>query len=160
MAKTKEKTTAKKQDNTPKEATLYFFYTQGCGWCKKVDPIVDEFTFLELAGKLVGFSPARYTYANELNRARKNLDRSLNKKKSTLTKQLYKFTTAGDFEAVNEVRKKIVQFNLKHPEVAITPESIERSMKRHQRTSAEMQAGTYITPRNNEYINMMLRDMN
>jgi len=126
---------------------------------RRGDAIVDEFTFLELAGKLVGFSPARYTYANEVNRARKNLDRALNKKKSTLTKQLYKFTTAGDFEAVNEVRKKIVQFNLKHPDVAITPESIERSMKRHQRTTSEMQAGTYITPRNNEYINTLLKDM-
>jgi thiol-disulfide isomerase/thioredoxin len=42
MAKTKENKTAKKQDSTPQEPTLYFFYTQGCGWCKKVDPIVDE----------------------------------------------------------------------------------------------------------------------
>ena len=41
MAKTKEKTTTKKQDNTPKESALYFFYTQGCGWCKKVMPHVD-----------------------------------------------------------------------------------------------------------------------
>tara|TARA_R110001583_G_scaffold186700_1_gene347606 strand:+ start:2201 stop:2953 length:753 start_codon:yes stop_codon:yes gene_type:complete len=24
------------------ESTLYFFYTQGCGWCKKVIPIIDE----------------------------------------------------------------------------------------------------------------------
>ena len=24
------------------ESSLYFFYTQGCGWCKKVIPIVDE----------------------------------------------------------------------------------------------------------------------
>jgi hypothetical protein len=39
MAKTKENKTAKKQDSTPQEPTLYFFYTQGCGWCKKVDPM-------------------------------------------------------------------------------------------------------------------------
>ena len=25
-----------------KESTLYFFYTTGCGWCKKVEPLIDE----------------------------------------------------------------------------------------------------------------------
>ena len=25
-----------------KESTLYYFYSVGCGFCKKVDPIVDE----------------------------------------------------------------------------------------------------------------------
>ena len=24
------------------ESSLYYFYSQGCGWCKRVDPIVDE----------------------------------------------------------------------------------------------------------------------
>lgn len=24
------------------ESSLYYFYTQGCGWCKKTEPIVDE----------------------------------------------------------------------------------------------------------------------
>ena len=50
MAKTKDKevleevkkTTSKKKDNTPKESTLYYFYSVGCGFCKKAEPIVDE----------------------------------------------------------------------------------------------------------------------
>ena len=25
-----------------KESTLYFFYTVGCGWCKKAEPIIEE----------------------------------------------------------------------------------------------------------------------
>ena len=37
--KTKAKTAEKTKT---KESTLYFFYTQGCGWCKKVDPVVDQ----------------------------------------------------------------------------------------------------------------------
>ena len=24
------------------ESTLYYFYSVGCGWCKKAEPIVDE----------------------------------------------------------------------------------------------------------------------
>ena len=37
-----KKTTPKKKDNTPKESTLYYFYSVGCGFCKKAEPIVDE----------------------------------------------------------------------------------------------------------------------
>ena len=32
-------------ENTPKskkQSTLYYFYSQGCGFCKKSEPIVDE----------------------------------------------------------------------------------------------------------------------
>ena len=25
-----------------KESTLYYFYSVGCGYCKKLDPIIDE----------------------------------------------------------------------------------------------------------------------
>ena len=25
-----------------KESSLYYFYSVGCGWCKKAEPIVDE----------------------------------------------------------------------------------------------------------------------
>ena len=53
MAKTKDKEvleevkeetkeTTDQKDNTPKESTLYYFYSVGCGYCKKADPIIDE----------------------------------------------------------------------------------------------------------------------
>ena len=35
----------KQNDNkkqTKKDSTLYYFYSVGCGWCKKVDPLVEE----------------------------------------------------------------------------------------------------------------------
>tara|TARA_Y100000593_G_scaffold64252_1_gene118675 strand:- start:252 stop:1070 length:819 start_codon:yes stop_codon:yes gene_type:complete len=45
MSKTKVKSKevkTKEVKETKKESTLYFFYTQGCAWCKKVMPIVEE----------------------------------------------------------------------------------------------------------------------
>ena len=41
MATDTKAKTAEKKKTKSKESTLYYFYTQGCGWCKKVDPIVD-----------------------------------------------------------------------------------------------------------------------
>ena len=32
----------KNKKTKQKESTLYFFYTQGCGWCKKAIPLIDE----------------------------------------------------------------------------------------------------------------------
>ena len=43
MAKKKDKEVLKEvKQETPKESTLYYFYSVGCGYCKKADPIVDE----------------------------------------------------------------------------------------------------------------------
>jgi len=47
MAKSKNTTKVKEEPlvevkEQKKESTLYFFYTTGCGWCKKVIPLIDE----------------------------------------------------------------------------------------------------------------------
>jgi hypothetical protein len=44
MAKksTKSTKTSTKKTQTKKDSTLYYFYSVGCGWCKKCEPIVDE----------------------------------------------------------------------------------------------------------------------
>tara|TARA_Y100000401_G_C8290221_1_gene208284 strand:+ start:155 stop:925 length:771 start_codon:yes stop_codon:yes gene_type:complete len=38
--KSKEEVVETKTESN--ESSLYFFYTQGCGWCKKVIPLIDE----------------------------------------------------------------------------------------------------------------------
>jgi len=40
--KTTKKTTNTKSKKVVKPTELYYFYSVGCGWCKKTEPIVDE----------------------------------------------------------------------------------------------------------------------
>ena len=40
-SKTEVKSKKSKKESAPKESSLYFFYTQGCGWCKRVIPHID-----------------------------------------------------------------------------------------------------------------------
>ena len=40
MSKNKSNKNAK--SNVKKDPTLYYFYSQGCGWCKKTEPLIDE----------------------------------------------------------------------------------------------------------------------
>ena len=43
MAKSKDKKVKEEvKENSPTQSTLYYFYTVGCGFCKKAEPIVDE----------------------------------------------------------------------------------------------------------------------
>ena len=39
---TKKDTNVKKSKKTQKPTELYYFYSVGCGWCKKTEPLVDE----------------------------------------------------------------------------------------------------------------------
>tara|TARA_Y100000593_G_scaffold3590_1_gene7065 strand:+ start:2825 stop:3706 length:882 start_codon:yes stop_codon:yes gene_type:complete len=39
---TKKATTEKKSKKVNKPKELYYFYSVGCGWCKKTEPIIDE----------------------------------------------------------------------------------------------------------------------
>ena len=41
MTKDKTKEVTESVEET-KESTLYYFYSQGCGWCKRTEPIIDE----------------------------------------------------------------------------------------------------------------------
>ena len=40
--KTKEVTESTEAVVEEKESTLYYFYSQGCGWCKRTEPLIDE----------------------------------------------------------------------------------------------------------------------
>jgi thiol-disulfide isomerase/thioredoxin len=40
MAKTKKESKATKKVDKSRE--LYYFYSQGCGWCKRTEPLIDE----------------------------------------------------------------------------------------------------------------------
>ena len=40
--KTKPKKEVIEQKSKTKESTLYYFYSQGCAFCKRIDPIVDD----------------------------------------------------------------------------------------------------------------------
>jgi hypothetical protein len=57
----------------------------------------------------------------------------------------------GDSEEAREVMKEIVEFNREDiikvdPKLAITPDTIERSMRRHRTTTAKMHNGVLLSP--------------
>lgn len=114
---------------------------QGGAFTRRNDPIYDDVTNGELLMWGLGFPPTEYTFRQEQNSITKRIDIAVNKKRSALNKKYYVASRMGDYSEMMQVYKDMLKFNKRHPEAAITPDSINRSMKRHAETTENMHNG-------------------
>ena len=90
-----------------------------------------------LFAQALGFAPADYTKQLEINSLNKRVDRNIAEARTKILRKYYKSLRDGDLESLSEVREELSAFNRRHPSVAITAETIERSIAQHGRTSAQ-----------------------
>ncbi len=64
----------------------------------------------------------------------------------------------GDFDGLQEIKKDMREFSKKHREAKITPETIDRSMKQHAKTSLEMYNGIRLNPQMRETLKASRND--
>ena len=128
------------------KGTFGRYADQGGAFTRRGDPIYDDMTGGEMASQVLGFPPTEYTFRQEQNMISKRIDISVGKKRSGLHKKYYVAMRLGDFSAADGVFDEIMKFNDRHPEAAITPNSIERSMNQHAKTSLEMYNGVTLSP--------------
>ena len=128
------------------KGTFGRYADQGGAFTRRADPIYDDMTAGEMASQVLGFPPTEYTFRQEQNMISKRIDIAVGKKRSGLHKKYYVAMRLGDFEAADSVFDEIMKFNDRHPEAAITPNSIERSMNQHAKTSSEMYNGVSLSP--------------
>ena len=98
------------------------------------DPIVDDLSTTSLMGQFFGFAPAGVTRQIEENARAKGQDRAIATEKSSLLRDLYMENRLGDRASERKTRRKIRAFNRRHPETAITRDTIKRSFKQHKAT--------------------------
>tara|TARA_B110000858_G_scaffold196195_1_gene254389 strand:- start:602 stop:3922 length:3321 start_codon:yes stop_codon:yes gene_type:complete len=128
------------------KATFGRYADQGGIYTRRNDPIYDDMTGGELVAQAFGFPPTEYTFRQEQNGISKRIDIAVGKRRSALHKKLYVAQTMGDFSAEREIYDEIDKFNARHPEAEINTKSIERSLKQHAKTSAEMYNGVTLSP--------------
>ena len=122
-------------------ATFGRYAQQGGIYTRRNDPIYDDLTNGDLVALALGIRPTEYSFRTETSGALKNIDIAVNKKRSFLNKQYYVAMSMGDYEKMMDVYDDMLKFNERHPEAAITPDSIEDSMKRHAETTENMHYG-------------------
>jgi hypothetical protein len=81
----------------------------------------------------------------EINANEKKIDRTVSETRTKLLRNYYIAMRMGDSEGVNDTMEKINKFNSRHPEVAILPSTIVKSMESHMSTSNKMHHGITIS---------------
>jgi hypothetical protein len=99
------------------------------------DPIVESIGPMGVLGQLIGILPANYAKQMEVNARVKRVDLAKSTKRTELLRKLYLAKTEGGYKAEREVERQINEFNRRNPEIPITRDTIERSMRQHKLTS-------------------------
>ena len=116
------------------------FATEGANTMRG-DSIVDDIGIGHSLAQMLGFAPAEYSRQLMENAALKKIDRTVAKERTNILRRLYIAARSGDSEGVRDAVERLRRFNSRHANAAITADSVKRSMKSHQKTSAEMHHG-------------------
>jgi len=115
----------------------YRFATKGAV-SMRGDPILEgTMGPWSLFAQALGFAPAAYAKQLEINALNKRVDRNIAERRTKILRKYYKSLRDGDTESMTETVQELNEFNARHPEVAITAETIQRSLSQHARTSAQ-----------------------
>ena len=133
----------------------YSDFDEGTARTRRGDPIVDDLNPAQMTAQFLGFAPAEYSRAQEINQDIKRIDRAVNQKRTKLMKKYYVAKRMGDADGIRETAEEIREFNKRHrnkgPKVRISTESLIRSMRMHAKTSSEMHNGITLSPNIREY---------
>jgi hypothetical protein len=118
---------------------------------RRGDPIYDDITGGDMLTQVLGFPPVGYTREIEETSAAKGMESAARSKRQKLLKRYYIATRFGDFDAADAVRDEMDEFNEEEityidPKLVITPDTIERSMRRHMSTTTKMHNGVLLSP--------------
>ena len=127
-------------------STLGRFAREGGIQTRRGDPIYDDMTFGDFAAQALGFPPAEYTFRQEQTARNKGIEAAVTERRTNLTKKYYIALRMGDYETAQEMVDGMAEFNKRHPEAAITAETVRKSMNSHMKTSATMHNGVTVSP--------------
>lgn len=105
------------------------------------DTVVEDLGAFPIMAQFFGFAPAEYVRQLDINAAGKQIERAAKDKKDKALKQYYIAMRNGDSDGMADAWEQISEYNQKHPTAPITMDSIQKSIRRHERTSMEMYHG-------------------
>lgn len=109
--------------------------------------LVAEMTGGDIMAQMIGFTPLEFALKNKQNAIVGELNRVAGDDKRKLTKLLYVSMRMGDAGGVQKAMQGIAEYNQRFPSMAITQESIRKSLESHQRTTSEMRNGLRVDQR-------------
>ncbi len=111
------------------------------------DPLVSEMKPSELVAQMVGFTPAVVAEQYERNNSLKNAEKRIMDERRGLMDRYAMAYKLKDVEEKAEALDAIKVFNRSHKEVAITPQTIQSSLKSRNRFSERTEGGITLNPK-------------
>ena len=127
---------------------------------RRGDAIFDDVSAQNLIGQFIGFAPTEYTRTQDLNMVSKKIEKGVTNRRTKLLRKYYIAKRNGDWGERAKVLREIKEFNRQHRGALIRPETIDRSMKQHMKTSIEMYNGVTISPQVQRAIDQMRDEWN
>jgi len=128
------------------KVTIGRYQQDGGIYTRRNDPIYSDMSTWEMMAQGIGFMPAEFIFRQEQNQRDKRVEGSIVKQRSNLMRKYYIAQRTGDLEELIEVMGKMSDFGIKHPDAAISTDDLNKSIKRHEKTSSEMYNGVTINP--------------
>lgn len=122
------------------------YATQGVNTLRG-DPVLEDVSPWQVLLQGAGFSPAEVAERYERNRALKNYEEHITKRRQSLMNAYAMAIRNGDAADRVAVMEKVRAFNKANPELAISSDSIRASLKSRARYSAKAEAGIVINPK-------------
>lgn len=111
------------------------------------DPITGEISPWNVSAQALGFAPAEYTRQLEINANEKGFERAVVKQRKQMLLEYYMAAKQGDSNGMQSVMTDMNKFNQKHPSIAVTGETITKSMQDHMKATAEKYHGVTLNKR-------------
>jgi len=111
-------------------------------------PIVEDVNAYNVVMQIAGFTPADLAEAYARAGAKKQIEKKILERRTSLLDKLYAARQDGDLDGVQEIREAIRDFNEKNPEknVRIEQSTMDRSYRGHKQREREMEDGVRINP--------------
>jgi hypothetical protein len=108
------------------------------------DPVVDEVTNYETFLTGIGFTSSRLARQYKENAEVKGAETRINTERKRILGRFALALNNDDYDAMDEIQADIEEFNQKNPEVEITYETLQRSLRSRQEAEAETEHGIRI----------------
>jgi hypothetical protein len=111
------------------------------------DAITSDINAWNIGAQIFGFAPADYNRQQEINAFAKGFERTVVKEQKKLLLNYYMAARVGDNAEMQELSERMADFNKRHPSIAITADTLQKSMRGHAQAAAEKYHGVTFNKR-------------
>lgn len=119
------------------------------------DPILGDVSPLSAAAQFMGFAPAEYIRQLEQNRVYTRIDRAIGSERTDLLRRRYVAFRQGDRDEYRRIMRDIREFNRRHPQAAISSDTLQSSLRSHLETTSDMHHGVLFSTPNRAMLQRM-----